>query len=31
MKKLIGLFVFAMILSAGMVSLSYSADDMAAL
>jgi len=30
MKKLIGLFVFAMILSAGMASLSYAADDMAA-
>ena len=30
MKKLIGLFVFAMILSAGMASLSYAADEMAA-
>lgn len=30
MKKLIGLFVFAMILSAGMASLSYAAGDMAA-
>ena len=30
MKKLIGLFVFAVILSAGMASLSYAADDMAA-
>ena len=30
MQKLIGLFVFAMILSAGMASLSYAADDMAA-
>jgi hypothetical protein len=29
MKKLIGLFVFAMILSAGMVTLSYAAGDMA--
>jgi hypothetical protein len=29
MKKLIGLFMFAMILSAGMASLSYAADDMA--
>ena len=30
MKKLIGLFVFAMALSAGMVTLSYAAGDMAA-
>lgn len=30
MKKLIGLFVFAVILSAGTASLSYAADDMAA-
>ena len=30
MKKLIGLFMFAMILSAGMTSLSYPAGDMAA-
>ena len=30
MKKLIGLFVFAMILSAGIVSLSYAAGEMAA-
>ena len=30
MKKLIGLFVFAMILSAGMASYSYATDDMAA-
>ena len=30
MKKLIGLFVFAMMLSAGMASLSYAAGDMAA-
>ena len=30
MKKLIGLFMFAMILSAGMASLSYAAGDMAA-
>jgi hypothetical protein len=29
MKKLIGLFVFAMALSAGMVTLSYAAGDMA--
>ncbi len=29
MKKLIGLFMFTMILSAGMVSLSYAAGDMA--
>ncbi|OGW48028.1 MAG: hypothetical protein A2V62_08580 [Nitrospirae bacterium RBG_19FT_COMBO_58_9] len=29
MKKHIGLFVFAMALSVGMVSLSYAADDMA--
>jgi hypothetical protein len=29
MKKLIGLFVFAMTLSAGMVTLSYAAGDMA--
>jgi hypothetical protein len=29
MKKLIGLFLFAMILSAGMVTLSYAAGDMA--
>ena len=30
MKKLIGLFVFAMIFSVGMASLSYAAGDMAA-
>lgn len=30
MKKLIGLFVFAIALGVGMVSLSYAADDMAA-
>lgn len=30
MKKLIGLFMFAMILSAGIVSLSYAAGEMAA-
>ena len=30
MKKLIGLFMFAMILSAGMASLSYAAGEMAA-
>jgi hypothetical protein len=30
MKKLVGLFVFAMILSVGIASLSYAADDMAA-
>jgi hypothetical protein len=30
MKKLIGLFVFAMILSGGIASLSFAADDMAA-
>ena len=30
MKKLIGLFVFAMILSVGMASLSFAADDIAA-
>jgi hypothetical protein len=30
MKKLIGLFMFAMALSAGMVTPSYAADDMAA-
>ena len=30
MKKLIGLFVFALVLGAGMASLSYAAGDMAA-
>ena len=30
MKKLIGLFVFALVLSVGMASLSYAAGDMAA-
>ena len=30
MKRLIGLFVIALALSAGMVSISYAADDMAA-
>ena len=30
MKKLISLFVFAMVISVGMASLSYAADDMAA-